>query len=299
MRVLVTGSTGHVGTAVAERLTLDGHEVVGLARREPAAGVVPVLEVDIGRPGVAEALAERHPPCQAIVHAAAAIAPGLTDPSISLTNCLGTQQMLALAQRWRVENFVFLSGVSVIGHPLRLPIDEAHPARPASAYLAAKLYGEHLVTLAGGPSMSASVLRLTAPIGRSMSPARILSVFVRRAVTGRPLEVAGQGTRVQDYVDVRDVAQAVVATLESRPSTTLNIASGHSISNLELARCCVEVLGSASVVATTGVPDPEEGDRWEVSIARAEATIGYSPRYSLKESILELAASLGSSANVR
>jgi nucleoside-diphosphate-sugar epimerase len=283
VKVLLTGNSGLVGRAVADRLEQTGHEVVGLSRR----GGPSSLAADLRAPGLADQLA-RQPRCGAIVHAAAAIAapPG----ELALTNCFGTQQMLELAERWEVASFVFISSLPVIGQPRRLPITEDHPVDPPTPYHASKVYGEHLGRLATRSGIPVVSLRLTAPVGAGMSEKRILSAFVRRAAAAEALEVAGQGSRSQDYVDVRDVAAAVTACLERRPTGVLNIASGHAISNLELARLCVQTLGSASPVRLSGQPDPEEGLRWEVSIQRAAARIGYRPRYSLAETIGEVGA---------
>lgn len=279
----MTGSSGFVGRAVTGQLAQSGHEVVGLSRR----GGSGALAIDLSEPGIADRLAGRTR-CDAIVHAAAAIdAPG---SEIALTNCLGTQQMLELAERWEVRSFVFFSSLPVIGRPLTLPVSEDHRLDPPTPYHASKLYGEHLVGLAARGGLPGVSLRLSAPVGAGMPERRILSVFVARAASGDPLELAGQGSRCQDYVDVRDVAAAVTACLERRPSGVLNIASGRAISNLELARLCVETLSSRSPVRLSGQPDRDEGVRWEVSIERAAATIGYRPRHSLAETIRDIGA---------
>jgi UDP-glucose 4-epimerase len=291
----VTGSSGHVGRAIASHLMAAGHEVIGLGRRltKDNRRLTGAIAADLGQPGVAQMLVSGHSRCDAIVHAAASLDQSLECPSISLTNGLGTQQMLELATRWEVGSFVYLSSVPVIGRPARTPVTEQHPVDPPSAYHASKLYGEQLLAVARRRGAAGISLRLTAPVGPGMPDGRILSVFVRRALAGEPLEVAGGGTRGQDYVDVRDIAAAVHASLERRAIGVLNIASGRCVTNLELARRCVELLDSPSAVLLTGAPDPEEGVRWEVSIEAAHAQLGYRPQWSLEDSIAAVAEELG------
>jgi nucleoside-diphosphate-sugar epimerase len=202
--------------------------------------------------------------------------------------------MLELARRWEVASFVFLSSLPVIGRPLQSPITERHPVDPPSAYHASKLYGERLLELARHGGTPAITLRLSAPVGPGMPDGRIMSVFVRRALAGDPLELSGQGTRAQDYVDVRDVAAAVTASLEKQAEGLLNVASGRCVSNLELARRCVGLLGSTSEVRFTGISDPDEGVRWEVSIQAAREQIGYVPECELEDSIAAVAGELQS-----
>jgi nucleoside-diphosphate-sugar epimerase len=283
-----------VGQATAARLVDAGHEVVGLARSVPNDDprLSNAIAADIGETGVGGQLAREHQRCDAIVHAAASLERDLYAPAVPLTNCLGTQQMLGLAARWNVRSFVFLSSVPVISRPGPLPVTEEHPVDPPTAYHASKLFGERLAAIARAQGIPTVVLRLTSPVGPGMPRERILPVFISRALVGAPLEVAGKGSRCQDYVDVRDVAGAVAAGLERRSTGVLNIASGRCISNLDLARRCAAVLRSSSEIQVGRAVDPEEGIRWEVSIAKAERELGYRPRRSLDDSIAAVADEL-------
>ena len=286
MRVLVTGASGHVGSAVAAHLADAGHEAVGLSRREPTEGDAWVT-ADIGSAEGIEAV-RRAGPFDAVVHAAACLDKRPEATGLVLTDCLGTQRLIELAEGWGAA-FVFISGVTVIGRPRTLPIDEEHPVDPSSAYLASKLFGERLVELARRRGATAATLRLSAPVGPGMPEGRILSVFAGRALAGEPLELAGSGSREQDYVDVRDVAVAVEAALERRAQGLFNVASGRPLSNVALARLCVELLGSRSEIRPTGTDDPEEGVRWEVSIERAASVLGYRPACSIEDSVAAVA----------
>lgn len=292
MRVLVTGSSGHVGGAIAARLMQQGDEVVGLGRRLTRSNrALPyAIAADLAKPGSLVSSLGETAPCDAIVHAAASLEQRPYAPEVSLTNCLGTQQVLELADRWRVSSVVYISSLPLIGSPQALPIDERHPAAPRTAYHASKLYGEHLCAIACARGTHTVSLRLTSPVGPGMPDGRIFSTFVRRALAGDPLEIAGDGTRAQDYVDVRDVAAAVHACLDARPTGVLNIAAGRCVSNRELALACIELLGSGSEIRPTGTPDPEEGVRWEVSIAAARQAVRFEPQHTLEDSIRSLAA---------
>jgi UDP-glucose 4-epimerase len=294
VRILVTGSSGFVGGAIASHLAGRGHEVVGLGRRLTKRNrcLAGAIAVDLARVGVADALAGEQQRCEAIVHAAATIEQDPFAPAVSLTNGLGTQQVAELAARWEVSSLVFISSVPVIGRPSELPVTEEHPAVPLTAYHASKLYGEQLIAIAGRGGVPAVSLRLTAPIGPGMPDGRILSVFVRHALADEPLMLAGAGSRGQDYVDVRDVAAAADAAIERRATGVLNIASGRCVTNLQLAQRCLAALDSSSRIEHSGHADPDEGVRWEVSIARAEAQIGYQPQRSLEDSIAAISEQL-------
>ena len=288
MRVLVTGASGHVGGTIARALIGDGHDVVALSRRwVKLPGLAHSHMVDIGAPGLVDHIAAR--PCDAIVHAAASMAGDPHDLSLSQVNALGTQQLIALAARWDVRSFVYVSSIAVIGTPRELPVTEAHPTAPATAYAASKLYGERLTELAASRGVAAASLRVTSPIGPGMATGRIVSVFVERALAGEPLVLAGRGGRRQDYIDVRDVAAAAQACLAQRASGCFNVAAGTSVSNAQLAELCVQTLESSSEVVLGGGADPDEQLRWDISVERARTHLGWVARHELRASLLAVA----------
>jgi len=279
MKVLITGGAGHVGGAIHHHLVSRGWEVIDVSRSG-------TIRADLSSPDFAERVAGRVKQCDAIVHCAASLAKGLTDLSISQVNCLGTQQVIRVATLTGAARLVYISSVPVVGHPQHLPVDEEHPTVPLTAYHASKLFGEHLIRLAHGPALITASLRITSPVGPGTPPGRIFSEFVRRARGGEQLILAGQGGRRQNYVDVRDVAKSVGQCLQSEVSGVFNVAGAAAISNLDLARRCIQALNSNSEVHFSGVSDPEENLAWEVSIEKARQSFGYGPAHSLEDSIM-------------
>lgn len=277
---------------MARHLVAGGHEVVGVARRlTRVAGLAQAPMLDLADPGFGARLRASVARCDAVVHAAAALDKEPGSEAVTLVNCRGTQQVVQVAEAWEVSALVFVSGVAVVGRPRVLPVDEEHPVDPPTAYHASKVYGEHLVELAGrralaaGRGLAACTLRLTAPVGPGTPEGRILTAFVRNALSGAPLPLAGDGGRRQDYVDVRDAAVAVDAAIERGASGTFNVGSGSSVSNRELAEAVVAQLGSSSAIEPTGRPDPDEDVHWEVSIESARAELGWEPRHTLSDAI--------------
>lgn len=290
MRVFVTGVTGQVGRGIAAHLADQGCHVTGMSRRfRPVPGLSQHVEACLGSENAVDLVREALQPCEAIVHTAAAMSHDNYDPSIALTNCLGTQQVIKLGSMWSASQLVFISSIQVIGRPQQHPITEEHPTQPATAYHASKLYGEQLMRLAEGSGCRAASLRITSPSGPGTPENRILSVFVARAAAGALLQVLGQGTRKQNYVDVRDLALAVESCLTRRASGIYNVAAAESISNYELAQTCIAELSSSSGVEFVGKPDPEEGTVWEVSVAKAFRDLGYRPRLTIRDSIQAVA----------
>jgi nucleoside-diphosphate-sugar epimerase len=157
--------------------------------------------------------------------------------------------------------------------------------RPETAYHASKHFGEQLVRLAATQGLNAVSLRLPAPVGPGMPKNRLLTSLVRRALSNEPIELIGQGTRQQNYIDIRDIAQAVLLCLEKQVSGVFNIASASCISNLDLARRCIALCSSLSEIVFSSRSDIEEGFVWDVSIEKARKELGYIPKYLIDAAI--------------
>jgi nucleoside-diphosphate-sugar epimerase len=282
----LTGASGHVGGAIARRLFAQGFEVVGASRSMNAALPIETVQVDLIDTDAVKRLEEYISPCDAIVHAAASLARGLFDASISLTNCLGTQRILELGERWGVKNVIYISSVPVIGIPPAEPITEDYRINPLTAYHASKVFGEQLVRLAGNKDRSTVSLRITAPVGPGTPQTQVLAIFAARASSNQALTIFGAGTRQQNYVDVRDISIAVEECLRRNISGLYNIAGADCISDIDLAKKCIAVFESASPIEFSGRPNPDDGIVWNVSISKARRDLNYVPQFSIEESIV-------------
>ncbi len=289
MRVLLTGGSGFVGEWIADRLLQEGCSVVAIGRTAPkrCSALLEYHQTDLARPGLS-AFLQSFKGFDAVIHAAAMISPSMSDADITLVNGYGTHQLVQAAIEQAIPRFVYLSSISVVGTPGDSAITESTPIAPRSVYSATKAYGEFLAEHSFGPQGIFTTLRVTAPIGKGIPENRFLSVLVRNAKADRPLQIYGRGTRRQNYVDVRDVAQAVWLGLRSAQSGVFNIGGTCSVSNLDLAKWCITTLQSNSQITYSG-NDPEESQHWDVCIDAARQQIGYTPQYDLKASILHIA----------
>ena len=155
MRVLVTGSSGRIGTRVCENLLVRGFEVRGFDRVSRPSGH-PRHEEIIGNLDDASRVADAVLGMDAIIHLGAYMswAPGDAG-RLYRSNVDGTRVMVEAAVAAGVKRFVFASSGEVYpeNDPLSLPITEDHCLRPNTTYGVTKLLGEKILrfhTLASG-----------------------------------------------------------------------------------------------------------------------------------------------------
>ena len=272
-QVLVTGASGLVGFAAAARFQAEGARVTALGRR---------TELDLARvPWPANRW-------DIIVHCAARLPARFEGPEAEAA-CAENRAMddraIAAAGASRAH-LVYLSTASVYGRAIG-EIDDDTPPAPVLGYASAKLASEGAIAARG---LSATVFRLVAPYGPRQTRASVLRRFLDAALSGAPLQYYGSGARSQDFLHVDDVAAALALAARERVTDRFLLASGSSISMLDLAHLVVAATGSASVVEAAGVPDPEEGRTVSYRIDRLTGRLGFQPAVSLQSGITAWAA---------
>jgi len=142
--ILVTGSAGRVGRAVAAALRMDARAVRGFDLRPSGAGGEEV----VGSLEDGQALSKAMEGVSAVLHLGAFMswAPEDRDRMFAV-NVEGTRRLLDAAAAAGVQRFVFASSGEVYpeNRPEFLPVTEDHPLRPSSPYGLTKLLGEELV----------------------------------------------------------------------------------------------------------------------------------------------------------
>ena len=256
MKCVIFGGGGFIGSTIADRLLKDGHElrIFERPRVAPYRAFVSGENVE----WVTGDLSSTHDVNDAVdgadvvLHLVSTTLPkGSNDDPIYdvQTNVVASLQMLNAMVARKVGRIVFISsGGTVYGNPVYLPIDEKHPTDPLVSYGITKLAIEkylHLFEHLHG--IKAISLRVANPYGerqRIETAQGAVGVFLHRAISGKPLDIWGDGTVTRDYIHVSDVAEAFVQAIDYRGGKrTFNISSGVGVSLNELIGMLEVVLG--------------------------------------------------------
>lgn len=287
MRVLVTGINGFLGRYTAEKLVDEGHKVIGLGSAEHC--VVPVdryIKMRLGQCGSRiSVLCSEIGEADAVVHLAANLSMTFDDEHIIQDNVQGMHDILRLARLLNSRKFIYMSSMLVYSSPRYEPIDENHPLEPPTLYHCTKLFGEHLlqVFLQSQAACQGTVFRLASPVGIGMRR-NFLPIVLQRARCGEEIVLFGQGGRVQNYIDVRDVAEAIAVSLSVGKGGVFNLGGSKSYSNLQVAELCCDFCGNRSQIKFKGT-DPHEHERWVLDLRHLHNEFDFLPRYSLEDTI--------------
>lgn len=295
MRVLVTGSSGQLGSYLCE-LLMRKHDVVGFdVRNQPYAVLKPSSVVgDIRRPeDMRKALAG----VDAVVHSAAQVSVDrsvedpLTDAGV---NVMGTVNALHESAKAGVRKFVYVSSAAIFGRPRYVPIDEEHPTHPMSNYGVSKLAGEKYVLAYADMSrmevVSVRPFNFYSIRADPQSPySGVMTKFASRLRGGLPPIIEGDGLQTRDFIHARDVSEMISLVLEKDGlgGHVLNCGSGVSTSILDLAKKAIQVSGRElePLFASPRVGDIRDS---VCNVSKSWELLGFRAKVSLEEGLSEL-----------
>lgn len=256
MRVVITGGAGFIGANLAQRLVLDGTDVVVVddlssGSRQNLEGVhVSLVEGSILDP---ELLEEACAGADAVVHLAArgSVPLSVEDPMASHErNATGTALVLEAARRAGGAHVIVASSSSIYGSNPHMPRHEGLVPMPVSPYAATKLATEsYALAWAAVYDLPVLAFRFFNVFGPLQSPdhayAAVVPSFVADALAGRPATVHGDGAQTRDFTYVGTVCDTIADAL-ARTVThegPVNLAFGTCVSLLELLAELEAVVG--------------------------------------------------------
>ncbi|WP_432004103.1 NAD-dependent epimerase/dehydratase family protein [Streptomyces sioyaensis] len=298
-RVVVLGGSGFVGRHVVAAVRASGAEPLLVSRRPLSDGPERSFPMDLaggGPDGLARLLDTERP--YAVVNAAGAAWSRVQETMDRGNHLLVETVLSALATAaWR-PRLVQLGSIFEYAPPTPgTSLDERAPTRPTTSYGWSKLRGTQAVLAATEAGRAdAVVLRLSNAIGPGIPPGSLLgrvATQLHAAGAGGEAEVHVSPLRAsRDFVDVRDVAAAVLAAA-SLPAggQVVNIGRGEAVP----VRTMVERLIAASgrrariVEGDAAGVRPQSGLDWiQVETDTARRLLGWTPHHSLDSSVQDL-----------
>jgi UDP-glucose 4-epimerase len=304
---VVTGGLGFIGSNIVHRLVSHGVSVRvidslvhghGGDRRNllglPDEATVDVTTCDLGDPSVADVIDG----ADIVFNVAGQVShiASMVDPETDLHhNTTAHIRFLELLRRVQPDaRVVHTSTRQVYGRPIRLPVDETHPARPVDVNGVAKLAGEQLhMVYAQVYGLRATSLRLTNVYGPrqrlTSDQLGFLPVFIRTALEGGVIELFGTGEQRRDCLHVDDVVDAALAaTSDATVGAVFNV--GHRTTHTlnEVADLLVRLSGETASIRHR--PWPTEHERIDIGSFETDSsalrdTVGWTPSTDLADGL--------------
>ena len=311
--VLVTGAGGFVGRWLVRTLLDRGYAVTGALQQ--GAALEPGMLSDSERAAVRWIGLELldsdsvrrvlRGPYDSVVHLAAVSsgADARQHPGNAwAVNAAGTARILEVTAQQKhaglSDPLILLASTGeVYGAKATTPLRETDPVRPCSPYAASKA-GAELAAMetSGRTGLKVIVARPFQQAGPGQDDRFVLPALAKRLrgarLAGARVIKVGNLEPVRDFLDVRDVCDALLGLLESgTPGEVYNIATGHGIRLEELFQTFASVVGVDAIAEV----DPELMRPADIPYLVGDASklrkqTGWSPRIDLKQTIADVVA---------
>jgi UDP-glucose 4-epimerase len=291
-KVLVTGSSGTIGTRLCERMLQDGtYEVVGVDRR-PNAWNAQVQAVTVAGDLREEATLARLPTdVDVVIHLAAnaRVYELVEAPELARDNFLTLFNILEFCRRNGIPRFQFASSREVYGNTGEA-VHAEEPVRLGdceSPYSASKLGGEALVHSYGRCyGLDYIIFRFSNVYGMYDDSERVVPLFIRQTRAGRDLTVFGED-KLLDFTYIDDAVDGILLSLERferARNDTYNLAFGEGTTILAVAGMIREQLGATNRVHL-GESRTGEVVRYIADTRKAREKLRFAPRVTCPEGI--------------
>ena len=284
VRVLVTGAGGLVGNAVFRKLAHNGIEVYGLYRH----GEVNKKNCIYGNllEKTLFSTLEKYK-FDHIVHCAAKIplTGKIDDITCADENRIIDDHVISFAHRNTIR-LIYFSSASVYVFSFSKLVNEYGKINCVSFYSKNKFLTEQKIKRISPKNI---IMRITSPYGKNQKTNNVLLRFMQSAIDGNNIKYYGTGSRSQDFIHVDDISEAVSKSLYSDCEGVFNIASGISISMLELAHIIISLVpNTKSKVLSADIPDSQEEFRALFDISKARTELGWEPKISYNDGFSEM-----------
>lgn len=294
MKILITGSSGTIGTRLCESLLQAGHTVVG-ADWEPCKWKPEIeqirIDIDLRDPSQYGKLPTD---VEMIIHLAAnaRVYELVENPDRALDNCIDTFHMLEHARKNGIKRFVFASSRETYGN-IHLPDgqkyseDKAHFSTCESPYTASKIAGEAFVeSYKRCYDIESVIVRFSNVYGMYDDSIRVVPLFFRQAKANEPMNVFGKD-KCLDFTYIDDAVagiSGIITHWEKAKNDTYNLAYGEGTTILHLAEEMKRLLHSSSEISV-GPSRTGEVTHYIADITKAKKAFGYSPKTPFSEGV--------------
>lgn len=301
-KVLVTGGAGFIGSHIVDKLLSKDFEVtvfdnLSSGRQENISHhldneLFQLIKGDILDLDTIKKIVKNH---DVVFHEAA-----ITDISFSVENPMitneinvtGTLCLLKACLDSDVKRFIFASSASVYGKKNPPPMREDMDLDPTSPYAVSKLAAEYYIKLFYDLyGLETIILRYMNVYGpRARKNQGVISIFINQLSKNLSPVIYGDGKQTRDFINVQDVVDANILAVSNKNAVgeIINIGSGIPTSINQIANLVLETTNEKNIKSIYSDPRPGDVEHGYADITKARELLGFNPKISLKEGIIQL-----------
>jgi len=237
-KILVTGSAGFIGSAIAKKLIEKHYDVYGIdnlstGKKSNLPRKIKFIKGNCEDNKILNKI--KSIKFQTIIHFAGQSSGEMSfyDPIRDLnSNFYSTAKLLSYAEKIKCKHFIYASSMSVYGDVSDKPVSEDNICIPKSFYGASKLASENYIKIFKKKKVNSTILRLFNVYGPGQnlenSKQGMLSIYLDQIFRNKKLIVRGSKNRSRDFIYIEDVVNIVLKVMGNKRcfNKTFNVGSG-------------------------------------------------------------------------
>lgn len=304
--ILVTGGAGFIGSWMCVRLLGLGARVIcvddlSTGKRENIAPCMQYghsfifVRADVNSKKALAVVFSKYRPHYVLHYAAfLGVQRTLENPFKVLADVEGIKNILELSRTHNVAKALFSSSSEVYGELNgTTAIENKTPINSRLPYAAVKVLGEIYFRTYyeeyGLPTVSLRFFNVYGPRQESSSYGFVTAIFMRQALSGKPLTVFGRGVQTRDFVYIKDNIEATLKALLNPKikGEEINIGTGKETRVIDLAKKIIRLSGKSSKIKF--LPPRKKGDMIGrcPDITKMKKLLKYQPQYTLDHGLRE------------
>jgi dTDP-glucose 4,6-dehydratase len=301
MRILVTGGLGFIGSNFCRHLikTFPEYEIINIDKIGIETNQTSLKDLENerrykfirGDTRDSKLLNNLITDVDAVVNMAAEthVDTSIVDPtSFIQNNTVGTFTILeAIRNHNDKAKLVHVSTDEVYGEILEGSVDEEGTIRPSNPYSASKAAADFFVlAYCKTYGLNVTITRCTNNYGPYQFPDKLIPKTIVRVLKNLKVPVYGTGKNIRDWIYVQDHCEAVEhALIEEQSGEIYNISSGNEMSNIEIVRKILKLLGKNENMIVFVEDRPGHDVRYSLDSSKIRSRLNWKPRFSFKKAL--------------
>ena len=292
MRIMLTGSSGTIGTRLFEKLLQLNYDVIGVDRKENKWNKsLNKRTIDVGLLKQNNLIKLRKD-IDLIIHLAAnaRVYELVKNPELALENMVTTFNVLEFARKNKVNKIIFSSSREIYGNSIdenSMAEDKVKIESCESPYSASKISAEALIHVyRKAYEIDFVIIRFSNVYGMYDASDRVIPLWIRQAIKNENLIIYGEN-KVLDFTYIDDAINGIIKIIErfdNIKAKTFNIAYGKAVKLTYVANKIRELIKSESKIV---IKENRLGEVWkfQADISKAEKLLDYEPKVGIDEGL--------------
>lgn len=293
-KILVTGSSGTIGTRLCQKLLENKYDFIGIDwKKNKWDKEIEKRTIHLDLRNKSLVFKKLPNNVDIVIHLAAnaRVYNLVLDPALAIDNIITTFNILEFVRLNKIKKVIFASSREIYGNSPKIvhKEDNARIDFIESSYSASKLSGEALIrAYSNCYGIDFMILRFSNVYGMYDDSDRVIPLFIKRANENKDLIIYGKD-KILDFTYIDDTVDGIISAIknfETVKNQVFNIASGKGTNIIDVAKLIIKSMGSKSRII---LKETRKGEvmKYIANIQKAKRFLNYQPKTDIRDGIIK------------